>query len=78
MSGYRFFFSLKKSRVIKKLTNIYFLGPIWRDLVIYILVSKEVEAAKGVKEKVSKVLIHVDSQDPAVKAIYASSTIHHL
>ena len=46
---------------MKKLTNICCLGPIWRDLVIPILVSEEVEAAKGVKEKVPKVLIHVDS-----------------
>lgn len=61
-----------------KLTNICFLGPSWRDLVIYVLVAEEVELTKGVEEEVSEVLIHVDRQDPAVEAVYGSPTVHHL
>lgn len=49
-----------------------------RNLVINIFVVEEVIAPKGVEEEISKVLIHVDSQDPAVEAIYSSPTIHHL
>lgn len=62
----------------KPLTNVCSFGPIWRDLISHILIAEEVEALKGVEEEVSKVLIHVHSQDPAVKAVDGSPTIHHL
>lgn len=59
-------------------TNVNFLGPRWRYLVINILVAIKIKAAEGVEDEISKVFIHVDSQDPAVKAVYGSPTIHHL
>lgn len=63
---------------MKIITSIYFLWPILRDLVSYIFVAEEVESPESVKEEISEVFIHVDSQDPAIKAIYGSPTIHHL
>lgn len=60
------------------LTNIDVFWSSWRDFVIYIFVFEEVELPESVEEEVSKVLIHVDSQDPAVKAIYCSAAIHYL
>lgn len=63
---------------MKYSTNVYLLLPIWRDLVGHIFVAKEMEALKRIEEEISKVLIHVYSQDPAVKAIYGSPTIHNL
>lgn len=62
----------------QQLTDVNFLGPVWRNLVIYILVAEEVEAAKGVEEEVSEVLVHVDGQDPAVEAVDGSPSVHHL
>lgn len=50
----------------------------WRDLVIYIFVVEEVELPVCVEEEISKILIHVGSQDPSVKAVYDSPPIHHL
>ena len=50
----------------------------WRDLVIYILVVEEVKLSICVEEEISKILIHVGSQDPSIKAIYNTPSIHYL
>lgn len=50
----------------------------WRDLVIHIFVVEEVELPVCVEQEISKILIHVGSQDPSVKAIYDPAPIHHL
>lgn len=50
----------------------------WRDLVIYVLVVEEVKLPIGVEEEITKILVHVGSQDPSIKAIYDTPPIHHL
>lgn len=50
----------------------------WRDLVIYIFVAEEVELPVSVEEEISKILVHVGSQDPTVKAVYDTPTVHYL
>lgn len=66
-------------RVLRQeLTNIYCLCASWRDFIFYIFVFEEVELPEGIEEEISKILIHVDSQDPTVKAIYNAPTVHHL
>lgn len=62
----------------QELTNIYCLCASWWDFIFYIFVFEEVELPEGIEEEISKILIHVDSQDPAVKAIYYAPTVHHL
>lgn len=50
----------------------------WRNLVIYIFIVKEVELPVRVEKEISKILIHVGSQDPSIKTIYDSPPIHYL
>lgn len=50
----------------------------WRDLVIYIFVVEEVKLPIRVEEEITKILIHIGSQDPSIKTIYDTAPIHHL
>lgn len=62
----------------KQHTNINLLGSIWWDLVVHIFIVKEVEGLEGVKDEVAQILIHVNCEDPSIKAINSPATIHHL
>lgn len=61
-----------------ELTNVCFFEPRGRDLVIDVLVAEEVEGLEDVEEEVSQVVIHVDREDPAVKAVDGTTSVHHL
>lgn len=50
----------------------------WRNLVIYIFIVKEVELPVRIEKEISKILVHVGSQDPSIKTIYDSPPIHYL
>lgn len=62
----------------EQLTYVCVLSSTRRDLVIYIFVVEKVEPPEGVKEEISKIFVHVGSQDPSVKAVDDSPSIHHL
>lgn len=59
-------------------TNVCFFEPLGRDLVVHVLVVEEVEGLEDVEDEVSQVLVHVDRQDPAVKAVDGVTSVHHL
>lgn len=60
------------------LTNkVIFYSPSW-NLIINLIVFIKMKGLECVKYEITKVLIHIDSQNATIKAINCTSTIHDL
>lgn len=60
------------------LTNkVIFYSPLW-NFIINLVVFIKVKRLECVKYEITKVLIHIDSQNATIKAINGAPTIHDL
>lgn len=63
---------------VSGLTHKLILDVPHGDLVVHLLVSEEVEGLKRVEKEVAQVLVHVDGEDTAVKAVDGAAAVHDL
>lgn len=60
------------------LTNkVIFYSPLWNPIINLIIFVK-MKCLECVKYEITKVLIHIDSQNATIKAVNGTATIHDL
>lgn len=57
--------------------KVIFYSPLWNFVINFVVLIK-MKLLECVKYEITKVLVHVDGQNAAIKAINGTSTIHDL